>query len=222
MNPEKERQETKETKKNGGLPGIMASEIASQKAELRTRLRAVLQGLSPARRAEVSARACALLVRQKVWREARAVLFYAPLPDEIDLLPLLDLALASGKTAALPGFVPDTGVYGAFRIRDFAGDCAPGKFGVAEPSAACAPVALNVLDLALAPGLGFDAAGRRLGRGQGFYDRLLAQVAGTRCGVAFDEQLVGQIPAQPHDINLNCLLTPTQWLEFPETPRALP
>jgi ribonuclease Y len=55
--------------------------------------------------------------------------------------------------------------------------------------------------LALVPGVGFDAAGHRLGRGRGYYDRILAGVAGTRCGVAFDEQLAGPIPAEPHDID---------------------
>jgi 5-formyltetrahydrofolate cyclo-ligase len=40
-------------------------------------------------------------------------------------------------------------------------------------------------------------------------------VAGTRCGVAFDEQLVERIPAEPHDMTMNCILTPTRWVEIP-------
>ncbi len=55
----------------------------------------------------------------------------------------------------------------------------------------CRAMPLKRLDLALAPGLGFDVSGRRLGRGQGYYDRLLAEIAGAKCGVAFDEQIVG-------------------------------
>jgi 5-formyltetrahydrofolate cyclo-ligase len=72
---------------------------------------------------------------------------------------------------------------------------------------------LKRLDLALAPGLGFDESGRRLGRGQGYYDRLLAEIIGAKCGVAFDEQVVGQLPAQEHDVSMNFILTPTRWLE---------
>ena len=136
------------------------------------------------------------------------------MPDEIDLLPLLERALAEGKTVALPRFVPETGVYAAGRITDLARDCAPGKLGILEPAARCTPFALKLLDLALVPGVGFDAAGHRLGRGAGYFDRILAQVAGTKCGVAFDQQMVQQIPAEPHDISLNCILTPTQWLEI--------
>ena len=193
----------------------MNDQRPSAKEELRERLRARLRGIPAARRERDSALARALLARQRVWREAKAVLFYAPLPDEIDVLPLLEQALAEGRTACLPRFFPERGGYGACQIETFARDCAPGKFGIAEPAARCPIFPLNRLDLALVPGVGFDAAGHRLGRGRGFYDRILAGVAGARCGVAFDEQLAGQIPAEPHDIALNCIITPTRWMEIP-------
>jgi hypothetical protein len=86
-------------------------------------------------------------------------------------------ALQAGKKAALPGFVNETGTYQAFEISHLTRDCAPGKFGIVEPGAHCPPISLKHLDLVLAPGLGFDVSGRRLGRGQGFYDRLLAGIA---------------------------------------------
>jgi 5-formyltetrahydrofolate cyclo-ligase len=70
-----------------------------------------------------------------------------------------------------------------------------------------------VLDFILVPGVAFDLSGRRLGRGKGYYDRLLKQTRGTTCGVAFDEQIVGEIPVEPHDLNVNCILTPTRWIE---------
>ena len=200
----------------------MNDEIVSIKASLRARLRARLGEVSAARRAEGSARARALLARQTVWRQAKTVLFYAPLPDEIDLLPLLEQALADGKTVGLPRYLADTGRYVACRIEDFSRDCAPGKFGVREPAPRCAALPLNRLDLALVPGVGFDPAGHRLGRGRGYYDRILAEVAGTRCGVGFDEQMGPEIPAEPHDMILNCILTPTQWMEIPGTRPILP
>jgi 5-formyltetrahydrofolate cyclo-ligase len=58
----------------------------------------------------------------------------------------------------------------------------------------------------------FDLHGHRLGRGKGYYDRLLTAVRGTACGVAFDQQLVPEIPIGPHDVRMNCLLTPTRWI----------
>ena len=88
-----------------------------------------------------------------------------------------------------------------------------GKFGVREPAERCAPVPLNRLDLVLVPGIAFDIRGGRLGRGQGYYDRLLSAVTGLKCGVAFDEQIVDAVPVGPLDVRLNCILTPTRWIE---------
>jgi 5-formyltetrahydrofolate cyclo-ligase len=193
----------------------MKDQSAFLKKALRARLRARLRDIPPARREEDSAQARALLARQRVWREARAVLFYAALPCEIDLFPLLEQALAGGRIVTLPRFFPESGAYAACQIENFPRDCAPGKFGIPEPAARCPVFPLNRLDLALVPGVGFDAAGHRLGRGGGYYDRLLAGVAGTRCGVAFDEQLADHIPAGPRDMTLNCILTPTRWMEIP-------
>ena len=69
-----------------------------------------------------------------------------------------------------------------------------------------------LLDVVLVPGVAFDLGGRRLGRGAGYYDRLLTGVRGTTCGVAFDEQISGELPVEPHDVHVNCILTPTRWL----------
>jgi 5-formyltetrahydrofolate cyclo-ligase len=194
----------------------MSLESTTDKAPWRRRFRVQLDGLSKAQREEASARARDLLRRQTVWQRAGAILFYAPLAGELDLSPLLDEALQAGKVAALPGFVKETGTYQAFQISHLRRDCAPGKFGIPEPGSQCRPISLKRLDLVLAPGLGFDVSGRRLGRGQGFYDRLLAGIAGTKCGVAFDQQVATQIPAAGHDITMNFILTPTRWLEIPK------
>ena len=66
------------------------------------------------------------------------------------------------------------------------------------------------LDLILVPGVAFDPGGHRLGRGKGFYDRLLAGMRGTKCGVALEEQIVAAIPVEPLDVRMNFILTPTR------------
>jgi 5-formyltetrahydrofolate cyclo-ligase len=191
----------------------MSLESMAEKAEWRRRFQACLKGLSQAARDQASACARDLLRRQNVWQRAEAILFYAPMAGELDLAPLLQEALQALKAVALPRFVSETGTYQAFEVSDYKGDCAPGKFGILEPGAHCRPMSLKRLDLALAPGLGFDVSGRRLGRGRGYYDRLLAGIVGAKCGVAFDQQVVGQLTAQRHDVSMNFILTPTRWLE---------
>jgi len=191
----------------------MTTPLDSTKASLRDQIRARLQKLSAAERAAASSKLCARLREQPIWSAARFVLLFAPLPDEPDFWPLLNEAIAAGKTVALPAFVPGTNGYLARQIIDPVRDLVAGRFGIREPLPACPEVLLNRLDLVLVPGIAFDVRGGRLGRGRGFYDRLLAGVRGPKCGVAFEEQIVEAVPVGPLDIRLNCILTPTRWIE---------
>lgn len=183
------------------------------KAALRRDVRALLKERSVEQRARDSARARSLFEQQAAWQSARSIFFYAPLPEELDIWPLLIDSLAAGKTVCLPRFDPATQRYVACEIRDVAKDIVSGQFGIREPVERCVAVPLNQLDLVLVPGVAFDPCGHRLGRGKGFYDRLLADASGVHCGVAFDEQIVAEIPLEPHDVSVHCILTPTRWIQ---------
>lgn len=198
----------------------MNMDLALQKSSLRQQLRARLKRITSEQRITASAQACALLRKQALWRAAKSILFYAPIQNELNVSLLIPEALAKGKTVTLPRFDAQTGCYLACQIRDLARDCAPGKFGILEPVGNCCALALKQLDLVLVPGVGFDAIGYRLGRGKGFYDRLLAQVSGIKCGIAYEEQLVEKIPAESHDVQLNYVLTPARWLAIAGAPHA--
>ena len=191
----------------------MPVNIQDAKSRLRKRIRALLSEMPVAQREAAADRARALLAAQAAWRKAQSILFYAPQPEELDLWPLVNDALAAGKTVALPRFEAGTNQYVACRIENLAREIQRGKFGIREPNEACAIIPLDRVDLVLAPGVAFDSRGRRLGRGRGFYDRLLALARGAVCGVAFDEQIVAEIPVEPHDTRVNCILTPKQWIE---------
>jgi 5-formyltetrahydrofolate cyclo-ligase len=190
----------------------MNEPAADAKASLRREIRARLRSLQPGEREQAATLLAAKLQAQTFWRQARIVLLFAPLPDEPDLWPLVRAALAEPKQVCLPRFDPAESTYQARPIRGLA-ELAPGRFGVLEPREDRAAMALNRLDLALVPGVAFDVRGWRLGRGKGFYDRLLAQVPGWKCGVALDEQIVEAVPVGPHDVRLNCILTPTRLIE---------
>jgi len=176
-------------------------------------MRARLKAISPEQRAAASGRACALLEQQTLWKQAKSIFFYAPLAEELDIWPLLGDSVAAEKTVALPRFDSATQRYVACQVQDLSKDLNHGQFGIREAAGHCIAVPPNRLDLILVPGVAFDLQGRRLGRGKGFYDQLLATVRGTTCGVAFDEQIVETIPVEPHDVHLNCILTPTRWIE---------
>jgi len=191
----------------------MTDPIDTAKISLRERVRSRLRVVSAGEQAAASQTLCRKMSEHRHWATAQSILFFAPLPDEPDIWPLLETALLAGKIVALPSFIPGTSTYAARRIIDPARDLVVGKFGIREPADLSPEMELNQLDLVLVPGVAFDTHGRRLGRGKGFYDRLLAGVRGTKCGLAFDEQIVDAVPVGPLDIPLNCILTPSRWIE---------
>jgi 5-formyltetrahydrofolate cyclo-ligase len=190
------------------------------KTALREQVRTGLKKLAPADRQTLSLRLCALLEQQEVWKQARSILFYAPLADEPDIWQLVRDSVAAGKITALPRFVGEQNRYVACLIQDISRDVRSGKFGIREPRELCATISVNHLDLILVPGVAFDFNGHRLGRGKGFYDQMLEAVGGPTCGVAFDEQIVETVPVESHDVRLSCILTPTRW-KVVEGPRAV-
>jgi 5-formyltetrahydrofolate cyclo-ligase len=183
---------------------------ALSKTALRQRIRTMLGAMTAEDCRTLSTDLCGLLRLQPIWSNATSILCFAPLVDEPDIMPLLKNARIEGKVVALPCFNSQTGCYSA-RVVSCRSKLIPGRFGVLEPGAGCPPVPLNQLDLVLVPGIAFDLGGRRLGRGKGFYDRLLAEVRGHKCGVAFDTQIVAEVPVEPHDIRVYSILTPTRW-----------
>jgi 5-formyltetrahydrofolate cyclo-ligase len=191
----------------------MQNSIREAKQALRKQVSANLKQMEAAERAAASARARALLAAKPLWKAAQWVLFFAPLPGELDVWPLLTEALSAGKRVALPRFVAEDNAYEACQIQDPKLDLQVGHFGIREPANRCACLPSTRLDLILVPGVAFDLQGRRLGRGKGYYDQLLSVWHGATCGVAFDEQIVDEIPVASHDIDLNCILTPTRWIE---------
>lgn len=192
----------------------MGPGLRAEKELVRQEVRKRLDKLSEQARNQASTRACQLLASQAQWQQARSVLMYAPMGGELDVWPLLEMALGLGKVVALPRYDALTNAYGAFQLKDLANDLEPGRYGIREPKGQSTLLPLNRLDFILVPGLAYDLQGHRLGRGRGFYDRLLGAVCGTTCGVAFEEQIVRRVPVEPHDSDVNCILTPTRWIEL--------
>lgn len=192
----------------------MATDFQNAKQQLRRQIREKLKTIPASDKQSLSRQAAELLSLQSRWQQAKSILFHAPIPGELDLWGLVSEALNSGRTVALPRFVAEDNLYIVCEIDNLDGDLQPGQFGIREPSEDCRQISLNRLDLILVPGVAFDLQGRRLGRGKGYYDQLLAEVRGPICGVAFDEQIVTEVPLEPHDVVVDCILTPTRWLEF--------
>ena len=187
---------------------ILSDSIAHSKSDLRTQIRERLKKNSLAVRTVESMDLCARLEPQL--QSAHTILFYAPLADELDVWPLLEKLLKTSKVCALPAFDAATQFYSARRVTNLETDIFTGKFGISEPGRACAEIPLNQFDLILVPGMAFDLKGNRLGRGKGFYDRILAAASGIKCGVAYDFQVLETLPTEAHDARVTFVFTPAR------------
>lgn len=166
---------------------------AQAKARLRARLQAWRRGVPPVVLAQWSAALAAQLLQWPALGRAQTILAYAALRREPQTTDLILNLRGRGALVALPEVSgPD------LLLRAL-----PGRAGEA---AALAP---QDLDAVLVPGLAFDAAGLRLGRGGGHYDRLLARLP-RRClriGLCFEGQRVPALPAEPWDQGVDALAT---------------
>ena len=187
------------------------------KRALRERILAARRALPAADRARHSQSIAARVATLEAFARARLLALYAPAGAEVDTAPLATLALAAGKRVAYPRVVAGARAL-AFAACSPAA-LVPGALGTRAPPPGLACEAVDALDLVIVPGVAFDAEGRRLGRGGGYYDATLALLrpGAARLGVAFEIQLVPAVPEEPHDVRLDGVVTEARGL-FPLTP----
>ena len=136
------------------------------------------------------------------WQKAGTLLLFYPLADEVDVRPLIQEAFQSGKQVLLPvckGEELELHLYeGEESLR-------MGVYGIMEPTGPAFPEGnYDEIQLAIIPGMAFDRAGHRLGRGKGYYDRLLPKLKNARkVGICWAFQLLDEVPNDPHDISVH-------------------
>ena len=139
------------------------------------------------------------------------VFAYISLGHEVATRGLIKRLLAMGKHVCVPKFDEPTQQYVASELRDFDKELRKGKFGILElDPEAMRRVQPEKLDALLVPGLAFDDAGNRLGRGRGFFDRILRETRGAKLALAYDLQLVKEVPTEKHDVRMDYIITETK------------
>lgn len=129
------------------------------------------------------------------------ILMYHSLPDELFTHDFLE-KWASRKHFYLPrvnGVNLEILPYDRTRLE-------LGSFHIEEPSGDDV-VNPSEIELIIVPAVAYDRKGNRLGRGKGFYDRLLAESEATKIGVGYEFQLLDEIPVEPHDVKMNIIIT---------------
>lgn len=137
------------------------------------------------------------------YKNAQTVLCYWSMPDEVFTHDFVEAA-AQDKRIFLP--VVDGDI---LRIREFRGveDLSQGSsFSILEPGESAPEGGIEQIDLVVVPGVAFDLQGGRLGRGKGFYDKLLSDTHVYKIGICFDFQLIDQVPRDTFDILMDKVL----------------
>ena len=179
----------------------------STKTSLRRAILKKIKGLSAARRRAKSLRIFQKLSRERLFRRAEHVAFYYEIHPEVETRPLLKKILTE-KKVYLPRVQPAKKVLTLHRVLRLSKDLKKGAYNIMEPKVLCKERPAARMDLIIAPGVAFDKKGGRLGRGGGYYDRLLKK--GGRVpvfGLCFREQIVEKVPMEAHDERVDKVIT---------------
>ena len=163
-------------------------------------MRAILRARAPD-----SGAVCAALERWLAGcHGVRWISVFAALPGEVDLSEFIVRHPEQGWVyPRVAGTTLTLHVVG-----DPAAELSVGSLGIREPSPALPQFAVARIDAFLCPGLAFDGHGGRLGRGRGYYDRLLAgaRPAALKIGVCAAHQIVPDTFPQPHDVRMDSVV----------------
>lgn len=146
------------------------------------------------------------ILESPLYRDADAVLLYAPRKSEINLLPLIRSAREAGKAVAFPKCDESDGTM-RFLVLSPGNRLTPGAYGIPEPDANEPECRITGRTLCLVPGLTFDRSGNRLGYGKGYYDRFLSSFPGVSVGVVNDVLISECVPAEKHDVPVTYLVS---------------
>lgn len=186
---------------------------AARKVTLREELTARRKAMTPdvidGRGLKVQSR----FLASPYYQKARTVALYAPIRGEVPTRDILIAALADEKVVCYPL----SHVHGrilSFRAITSESELEPGRLGVREPNSASELVPVDQIDLFVVPGLGFTRDGKRLGRGGGYYDATLraASARSRRVGLAFSDQVVGMLPTNQDDVDMDLVVTESESL----------
>lgn len=143
------------------------------------------------------------LEQTRLFQEASCIALYYEIPGEVETSRFINkwyttkqllLPLVSGNDLRMLRY-------------DGPESLEPGAFGILEPKANGWEVQPQQIDLIIVPGVAFDYHHNRMGRGKGFYDRLLSATKGKKIGICYGFQLIPEVPTEPFDIQMDYIIT---------------
>ena len=172
-----------------------------EKSNIRRKINAMRRMRSEAERMSAAEEVFERLEKTAAFLMAENVLMYHSLPDELSTHAFLK-KWGGKKHFYLPrvnGVNLDILPYDESRLE-------LGSFHIEEPTGADT-VDPSEIEVIVVPAVAYDRRGNRLGRGKGFYDRLLAEAKATKIGVGYEFQLMEELPAEEHDVPMDIIIT---------------
>ena len=174
-----------------------------EKYEIRRKIKAMKSMLLESEKLEEAEQVFNRLEQTAAFLMAKHILMYHSLPDELSTREFLR-KWSGVKKFYLPrvnGVNLDVLPYEETRLE-------LGAFHIEEPTG-CDTVDPETLELIVVPAVAYDRKGNRLGRGKGFYDRLLSSTKATKVGVAYEFQIVDEVPTETHDVPMDIIISPS-------------
>lgn len=189
----------------------MTAHIHTQKKNLRKSIIAKLKTLTHEQSHEMSIRIAEHLTASSIWKRAGCIFCFLSMPGEVETEEIIKRALSEGKTVGVPRMYDDEITF--HHIDSIEGPWEVHHFGIKEPSSTLPAIEPGFCGqkelLTITPGLAFDTAGGRLGRGGGFYDRFFTTYGDVLMtfGVCFSFQVVDEVPTAHHDCRIHGVFT---------------
>lgn len=178
------------------------------KSQMRREIKSRLIKIKDKQRSEKSRQLCRNLIGTRQFQKASTVMIYLSMPYEVDTTPIILHCWQQGKTVVVPKISWQQRHMIPIEIKSLETGIATGAGGLRNPTTG-APMPIDDIGIVVAPGLAFDKNGNRLGRGGGYYDRFFASdlLKAPVCTLAFNEQIVDDVPTEEHDITVDFIVT---------------
>lgn len=172
-----------------------------RKSDIRTGMKEAKKCITKEQQLQASARIRRYTEQLPEFRKAKTILLYHSLQDEVDTSSFLEL-WKHDKRILLPVVKENDLIICDYHPENLK----PGSFGILEPQGN-EITDLSIIDLIIIPGVAFDKNRNRLGRGKGYYDRLLSRLTAHKIGICYDCQITDLIPVEEHDIPMDYIIT---------------
>lgn len=149
------------------------------------------------------------LIKTKEYNNAKTIMFYVSKDNEVETRPMIENAMKNGKNISVPKTDRINHKLHPVMIKKLDTDLRLGHFGLHEPEFDIKKIVpINKINLIITPGIAFDRNGNRLGWGKGYYDIFLEGAkAIPKIGLAYDFQIVPELPRDKHDIPVDMVIT---------------